>query len=119
MKWNNHQLDENDLDLNSLTTCIGLMSSADTAKEAIGNLSFDHGERKIIDQKSETETIIMISGDFKESEIKEIKQAFYTKCESKERIAKALNPIFKDLSKRKLNGKYLLLTQQEKVQEIN
>ena len=60
MNRNNHQLDEEALPLNSLTTCIGLMPSADTAKEAISNLSFEHGERKIIDQKSETETIIMI-----------------------------------------------------------
>jgi len=90
------------------------MPSFITAKEAFNNLSFTHGERRVIAQESYPETIIIIAGEFNEKEVKEIRQKICKNSISTEKVTKTLNSILVDLSKRNLCGKYLVLAQPEK-----
>ncbi len=113
MSWINRFFSKETITDNPPTTFIGFMPSLITAEESFNNLSFTHGDRRIIAQESCPETIIIIAGEFKEKEVKEIKQKICKNSISTEKVTKTLNPILVDLSKRNLCGEYLILVQPE------
>ena len=115
MSWFNRFFSKDTFIANQPSTFIGFMPSLITAEEALENLNFKHGDRRIVTQESSPETIIMITGGLKEKEVREVRQKICANSVPTEKVVKILNPILVDMSKRKLCSRCFILSQPETI----